>query len=80
LRPVARLLVDGHWVDARAQLRELGLEVLLVRLHRHPADARARPPRLSPERAFERGLVDVMKQGGEPGMDGSSSQAFTRAR
>ncbi len=61
-------------VDTRAQVRELGLKVLLVRLHRHPVDARARPPLLSPERAFERGLVDVMQQGGEPGMDGSSSR------
>src|SRR5437660_5039800 len=41
-------------VDARAEIPQVSLQVLLVRRHRHPIDPCAGPPLLSPERPFER--------------------------
>ena len=64
LRPVA------PGVDPRAEVLEVGLQVLLVVRHRDPIDSRTGLPLLSPERSFERLDVDMMQQGGEPGLDG----------
>src|SRR5207244_4005424 len=57
-------------VDAGAEIPEVGLQVLLVRRHRHPIDPRTCQPLLSPERPFERRDVDMMQQGSEPGLGG----------
>ena len=65
---------------ARAEIPEVGLQVLLVHRHRYPIDSRTCPPLLSPERSFERRDVDMMQQGGEPGLGGLRAAAFTRAR
>jgi hypothetical protein len=64
LRPVA------PGVDPCAEVLEVGLQVLLVVRHRHPIDSRTGLPLLTPERPFERLDVDMMQQGGEPGLDG----------
>jgi len=61
-------------VDARAEIPEVRLQILLVRCHRHPIDPRTRPPLLSPERSFERRDVDMMQQGSEPGLGGLSGR------
>ena len=68
LRPVA------VGVQTPAQVPEVGLQIPLVRRHRHPVDSHACLPPLPAERPFEGGLIDVMQQSGEPGMDGSSSR------
>ena len=57
-------------VDAGAEIPEVGLQVLLVRRHRHPIDPRTCQPLLSPERPFERRDVDMMQQASEPGLGG----------
>ena len=68
LRPVA------PGVDARAEVLEVALQVLLVHRHRHPVDSRTCLPLLAPERSFERRDVDMMQQGGEPGLDGRAGR------
>ena len=57
-------------VDARAEIPQVSLQVLLVRRHRHPIDPRTCQPLLSPERPFERRDVDMMQQASEPGLGG----------
>ena len=64
LRPVA------SGVDARAEVLEIGLQVLLVVPHRDPINSRTCLPLLAPERSFERRGVNVMQQGRETGLDG----------
>jgi len=68
LRPVAA------GVDACVQVLEIRAQILLVRRHGHPIDSRAGLPSLPPERPFQGRRIDVVQQGGEPGMDGSSSR------
>jgi len=50
------------------QSLEVRFQVLLVLLHHHPIDSRARCAPLSLERSFERGDIDVMQQRREPGL------------
>lgn len=69
-----RLWPVAPGVDARAEVLEVGLQVLLVVRHHHPIDSRAGLPLLPPERPFERHDVDVMQQGDEPGPDGRAGR------
>jgi hypothetical protein len=69
-----RLWPVAPGVDARAEVLEIGLQILLVLRHRHPIDSRARLPLLAPERPFERLDVDMVQQGSEPGLDGRAGR------
>jgi hypothetical protein len=53
-------------MDPFVQTLEIGLQIPLVVLHRHPIDARTGRTPLSPERPFERSDIDVMQQCREP--------------
>ena len=50
------------------QTLEIGLQIPLVVLHRHPIDAWTGRTSLPSERPFERPNVDVMQQRREPGL------------
>ena len=53
-------------VDPFVQTLEIGFQIPLVVLRRHPVDAWTGRTPLPPERPFERGDIDVMQQGREP--------------
>src|SRR5271163_3218866 len=55
-------------MDPFMQTLEIGLQIPLVVLHRHPIDAWTGRTSLPPERPFERPNVDVMQQRREPGL------------
>ena len=57
-------------MDPGAEVLEIAPQAALVVVHRDPVDSRTRPPLLTPERPFERFDVNVMQQGGKPGLDG----------
>lgn len=69
-----RLWPVAPGVDPAAEVLKVGLQILLVVRHRDPVDSRACLPLLSPERPFERLGIDVMQQGGEPGLDGRAGR------
>ena len=69
-----RLWPVAPGVDPRAEVLEIGLQVLLVVRHRDPVDSRTCLPLLTPERSFERLDIDVVQQGGEPGLDGRAGR------
>jgi len=68
LRPVA------PGVEVRAEVLEVGFQVLFVCRHRDPIDSRACLPLLAPERPFEHRDVDMVQQGGEAGPDGRAGR------
>jgi hypothetical protein len=61
-------------VNARVQVLEIVRQILFVRRHRHSIDSRAGLPLLAPEGSRHSGQVDMVQQGGEPGMGGSLSR------
>jgi hypothetical protein len=61
-------------VDPRAEVLDVGIQVLLVIRHRDPIDPRTGLPLLAPERSFERLGIIVVQQGGEPGMGGRAGR------
>ena len=56
------------------QTLEIGLQVLLVVLHRYPIDSGTGRAPLPPERSLERGDVDVVQQCREPGLARASGR------
>ena len=68
LRPVLTAM------DPFVQTLEIGFQVPLVVLHRHPIDAWTGRTSLPPERPFERPNVDVMQQRREPGLARTSGR------
>ena len=65
-----RLWPVAPGVDACAEGLKVGFQVLLIVRHRDPIDPRTRPSLLSSERSFKRREVNMMQQGGEPGLGG----------
>jgi hypothetical protein len=69
-----RLRAVAPGVDACAEVLEIGVQSLLIHLYRYPIDSRTHLPLLSPKRAFKRGPIDVMQQGGELGLVGPTGR------
>ena len=61
-------------VDPLVQTLEIGLQIPLIVLHRHPIDARTGRTSLPSERSLERLDVDVMQQRREPGLARTSGR------
>lgn len=69
-----RLWPVASGVDPCAEVLEVARQVLLVIRNRDPIDPSTGLPFLTPERPFERLVVNVMQQGAEPGLDGRAGR------